>query len=257
MKRVLFCLLLITAIVVNAQGQDAKKVIAVVHQMEADLKAMIEKEKAERQAAYKEMLAEIQALKNPAHGAPPKAVEEKEVIPNAKELIDRLREGNKRFVDGKLAAKDFAAQRVELAQGQKPYVIVLTCSDSRVPPEFIFDESLGQVFVIRVAGNVVDSVALGSIEYAAEHLHANLLLVLGHESCGAVKATIAGGEVPPNIGSLVRRIKPAVDRTKTKHLKESDVLSACIEENVSEQIEKTIQQSGVLREMVEKCLLCI
>jgi carbonic anhydrase len=253
MKRITLTLFLIACVAVGAQSQDMKKVIGIVQKMETELKAMIAQERTERQEAYKALLDEIHSLTKSDHTATPTpVVEEKKAVDNSKQLIARLKEGNKRFVEGKSTAKNFSGERTELTKGQKPYVIVLTCSDSRVPPEYIFDESLGQIFVVRVAGNVVDSVALGSVEYAAEHLHTSLVLVLGHESCGAVSATLAGGEVPPNIGSLVRRIKPAVDRTKAKHLKESEVLSACIEENVTEQIEQSLHQSGVLEEMVEK-----
>ncbi len=117
-------------------------------------------------------------------------------------------------------------ERPELAEGQHPYAIVLACADSRVAPELIFDESLGKLFVVRVAGNVADPVVLGSIEYAVEHLHANLLMVLGHENCGAVKATIGGGAFPPNIEALIKRITPAVDKVRVQRLDEKMVLGA-------------------------------
>ncbi|MBK7258284.1 MAG: hypothetical protein IPI01_10895 [Ignavibacteriae bacterium] len=118
----------------------------------------------------------------------------------SKDPVARLLNGNRRFVEGRTAARDFVHERPALTAGQHPYAIILTCSDSRVPPELLFDESLGQLFVVRDAGNVVDSVVLGSIEYAAEHLHAGLLIVLGHEACGAVNATIKGGDVPRTSG---------------------------------------------------------
>ena len=123
--------------------------------------------------------------------------------------LERLLEGNKRFVSGKMAAKDFVARRSELVSGQKPFAIILTCSDSRVAPEYIFDVSLGDIFVVRTAGNIADSIALGSMEYAAEHLGSPLLLVLGHEKCGAVGATCAGGTPDGNIASIVQEIYPA------------------------------------------------
>jgi carbonic anhydrase len=256
MKRVLSHFLLVACIVSGARSQDMKNVIAIVRQMESELKAMVEQEKHDRQSAYAEILTEIQALKISNHEAPVKTVEQKEKN-SAKEFIARLQEGNRRFVEGKLASKDFAHQRAELTKGQKPFVIVLTCSDSRVSPEFIFDESLGQIFVVRVAGNVADSVALGSIEYAAEHLRVGLLLVLGHDHCGAVEATIAGGEISPNVGSLAWRIKPAVERARATHVKEDDALKASITENVFEQMKQVVQQSDVLNEMVEKGELSI
>src|SRR3990167_319467 len=108
-----------------------------------------------------------------------------------------LRNGNKRFLSGKLR-KDGQAKKdiARLATGQKPHTIVLSCSDSRVPPEIIFDQKLGEIFVIRTAGEVLDPMAIASIEYALEHLGSNLILVMGHTQCGAVKAALAtiGGQ---------------------------------------------------------------
>jgi len=111
------------------------------------------------------------AVALPAAGSDPPSV-------SPDEALARLRVGNGQFVAGKLKAKHVVSERKRLLKGQAPYAIVLSCSDSRVPPELVFDESLGKLFVVRVAGNVVDPVALGSIEYAAEHLHSRLLLCL-------------------------------------------------------------------------------
>ncbi len=158
----------------------------------------------------------------------------------------RLTDGNKRFVSGSLKRKDLSVQRKETVNGQSPFAIVITCSDSRVPPELIFDESIGQLFVIRLAGNVVDSLALGSIEYAVEHLHAHTMVILGHESCGAVKATIQGGHVPPNIASIVRRISPAVAKARERRTDEKELLSESIKENVHEQIRQSMNLSPIL-----------
>ncbi len=108
------------------------------------------------------------------------------------EALQNLMDGNKRYVEGKLTngSRSDTASRKALVNSQKPYAIILSCSDSRVPPEIIFDKGLGEIFVVRVAGNVPDPVVLGSIEYAAEHLGSPLVVVLGHERCGAVKATV-------------------------------------------------------------------
>ncbi len=126
-----------------------------------------------------------------------------------------LIDGNKRFVEGKLSAYDVGTtRRIQLANGQYPFAVVVTCSDSRVPPELIFDQALGSLFVIRVAGNVLDAIALGSVEYAVEHLNTKLVVVMGHEKCGAVKATVDGGHVPPNIGAIAAKIQPAVEFAK-------------------------------------------
>ena len=123
--------------------------------------------------------------------------------------LNRLLEGNKRYVSGKLAEKDVGSAREASKESQKPFVTILTCSDSRVVPEFIFDANVGELFVIRNAGNVVDEIVLGTIEYGVEHLHTPLLLVLGHEKCGAVTAACSGGECPANIAAIMSRIKPA------------------------------------------------
>ncbi len=165
--------------------------------------------------------------------------------------LQLLIEGNKRFVSGSFGKKDFAKERAELVNGQQPYAIILSCSDSRVPPELIFDESLGRLFIIRVAGNVIDPVTLGSIEYAAEHLHTKLLVVLGHESCGAVKASIAGGEFTPNIAQIVKQIEPSVKRAIAKKVEKQANLDFVIADNVKSQISASITNSKVIKEMVE------
>lgn len=123
--------------------------------------------------------------------------------------------GNQRFVAGTPAVHDLVTARAELAKGQHPSTIVLACADSRVAPELVFDRSLGELFVVRTAGNVADPVALGSIEYAVEHLGARLLVVLGHEHCGAVKAAASGAAMPtPNLQAIVDHIAPALDHVR-------------------------------------------
>jgi carbonic anhydrase len=175
----------------------------------------------------------------------------------ANEGIARLKAGNGRFILGRRLQANYPAERARLINGQQPYAIVLTCSDSRVPPELVFDESLGKLFVVRVAGNVTDPVALGSIEYAAVVEGARLLVVLGHESCGAVKATLKGDPQPPNIEAIVRKIQPAADRAKARGLGPEATLKLAIEENVHEQINNALKDSDVLRDRVEKKLLTI
>ena len=105
-------------------------------------------------------------------------------------------DGNKRFMAGKPQMRALVSLRQKLASGQSPNVIILSCSDSRTSPELIFDQSLGDLFVIRTAGNVADPVALGSIEYAVDHIHSPLLVVLGHSKCGAVTAACSGEKMP-------------------------------------------------------------
>ena len=164
----------------------------------------------------------------------------------------RLSEGNQRYVDGITNLKDFSQQtREDLAeQGQKPFATIVCCSDSRVPPELIFDQGLGDLFVIRVAGNVVDSVALGSIEYGVEHLGTSLIVVLGHDHCGAVKATVDGGEVSENISSITELIRPAYERAKNKGI-EGDIYTKCEDENILNTI-NAIKSSPVVAHLIEE-----
>ena len=134
------------------------------------------------------------------------------------EAISKLKEGNGRYTSGNLQhPAQTTERRTELAKSQHPFAVILSCSDSRVPPEIVFDQGLGDLFVVRVAGNVIDDESLGSIEYAVDHLGVRLILVLGHQSCGAVQAakeTIAAkGKAPGHIQSLVTAIKPAVEAT--------------------------------------------
>jgi len=134
------------------------------------------------------------------------------------EAISKLKEGNGRYTSGNLQhPAQTTERRTELAKSQHPFAVILSCSDSRVPPEIVFDQGLGDLFVVRVAGNVMNDENLGSIEYAVDHLGVRLILVLGHQSCGAVKAakeTIAAkGKAPGHIQSLVTAIKPAVEAT--------------------------------------------
>ncbi len=137
-------------------------------------------------------------------------------MPTGDEALAKLMAGNTRFVAGQFShPNQTAARREEVSSdGQHPFAIILTCSDSRVPPEVIFDQGIGDLFVIRVAGNIADDVVTGSIEYAAEHLHTPLLVVLGHSKCGAVTATAAGGELEGHLPSLAKIIQPAVERAK-------------------------------------------
>ena len=125
--------------------------------------------------------------------------------------LQSLKAGNERFVTGNLLPKDtYADDRKALCKGQHPFAAVLCCSDSRVAPEIIFDQKLGDLFVIRNAGNVVDEDVLGSIEYAVEHLGTPLVVVLGHSCCGAVTATCQDGELPGHIVDIAQRIRPAI-----------------------------------------------
>ena len=133
------------------------------------------------------------------------------MIIDSQKALELLKTGNTRFVSGALTPKDnYAELREQLIAGQHPFAVVLCCSDSRVAPEIIFDQKLGDLFVIRNAGNVVDEDVLGSIEYAVEHLGTPLVVVLGHSCCGAVTATCQGGDLPGHIVDIAKRIRPSI-----------------------------------------------
>jgi len=143
--------------------------------------------------------------------------------------LAKLKEGNLRFASSEVSqSKPTAARRTETAQAQHPFAIIVGCADSRTPPELIFDQNLGDLFVIRTAGNLVDDHALGSIEYGVEHVGARLIVVLGHTRCGAVTAALESDHAPGHIDSLVRDIQPAVKAAKGKP---GDALDAAITEN--------------------------
>jgi carbonic anhydrase len=145
------------------------------------------------------------------------------------EALSRLKSGNDRFASSKMSSeKPVAARRTETAKTQHPFAIVVGCADSRTAPEIIFDENIGDLFVVRTAGNLVDDYALGSIEYGVEHLGARLIVVLGHQRCGAVTAAMASESAPGHINSLVRDIHAAVVASKDRG---GDALANAIHEN--------------------------
>lgn len=148
---------------------------------------------------------------------------------DAEEALKRLLQGNERYASNHLEHPDQTAQRrMEVSKEQHPYAVILSCADSRVPPEIIFDEGLGDLFVIRNAGHVVDNAVLGSVEYAVEHLHVRLVMVLGHESCGAVKAAIEHVH-EAHLTSIVRSIAPAVKQAQHEA---GDLLGNSVRDNV-------------------------
>ena len=157
-------------------------------------------------------------------GLPKKAAAPAEVthpvIRGADQALAELLDGNRRFVTAKRTYPDQSIQvRRELSTAQKPFAVVLTCSDSRVPPEVVFDQGLGDLFVVRLAGNIVDQAVRGTIEYAVEELSTPLIMVLGHQSCGAVAATLKALQPPfakpaGEVGTLVAAIAPAVEAAK-------------------------------------------
>jgi carbonic anhydrase len=167
----------------------------------------------------------------------------------------RLVDGNKRYVDMKMSHPDQTAERrAVVAKGQHPFAAVLSCSDSRVPPEVIFDQGLGDLFVIRLAGNILDDAALGSLEYAVEHLGVKYIMVLGHERCGAVEATIKGGEAHGHFGSLVKAIQPAVNKAKDLP---GDFLDNAVRANVAMIVQQLKSSEPVMKGSIKKSALTI
>ncbi|MGD9947167.1 MAG: carbonic anhydrase [Desulfobulbus sp.] len=191
----------------------------------------------------------------------------------AEEALQKLMAGNKNYVSDKLTnqVQSNAAARIALATSQKPYAIILTCSDSRVPPELIFDKGLGEIFVIRVAGNVPDPIILGSIEYAAEHLGSPLMMVLGHERCGAVTAAVDAGDKStgsPNIDAIVKEIKPSVaqaahncavckDDKNCAETHKKGFVECVIEANAKAVADDLTKGSAILKHLVEAKKLTI
>lgn len=169
----------------------------------------------------------------------------------AEEALAELKAGNARFVKGKAARHNQSLARVnEVVAGQKPEAIVLGCADSRVPPEVIFDEGIGDLFVVRVAGNVAEPATTGSIEYAAEHLHVPLIVVLGHRDCGAVKATAeAHGPAEGNLGEIVKELAPAVAAARASPGK-LGLVNDAVHANASLVAGQLVSESKVLEHLV-------
>ncbi len=184
------------------------------------------------------------------------------------EALQKLMEGNKRYVENQMTGTKLCdlTTRSSLAKSQKPYAIILTCSDSRVPPEIVFDKGLGEIFVVRVAGNIPDPVVLGSIEYAAEHLGSPLVMVLGHERCGAVTATVdAKGKSTgsTNIDAIVKAVAPSVKNAakdcdackgeaKCAETKKSAFVECVIDANAKTVAANLTKKSKILKHMVEE-----
>jgi len=166
----------------------------------------------------------------------------------AEQAWERLKKGNEKFVADKSAAQDLGAERRrELAKGQHPFAIVLTCADSRVAPEYIFNQGLGDIFVLRVAGNIADPFVLGSMEYALEHLHAPLVVVLGHTQCGAVEAALGEHKPAGNLGKLIEDVYVGQDLPKER----AAALPTAIQNNVRHHADLLTKRSEVVKEFVE------
>jgi len=144
--------------------------------------------------------------------------------------LQNLKDGNERYRENKMVMLDIHPKDKEMLKyGQKPFAVILTCSDSRVIPEIYFDQQLGSIFVIRNAGNIVDATVLGSIEYAVGHLKVPLVVVVGHKHCGAVSETFKGGEFSENLQTIISTIKPVIKDCKN--------IDLAVEANISNSVE--------------------
>jgi carbonic anhydrase len=176
---------------------------------------------------------------------------------NADEALMLLKEGNARFVAMKMQHPDMSAERRTdtSLNGQKPFAIVLACSDSRVPVEAIFDRGIGDIFVVRVAGNIAtDPSVIGSVEYAADHLESHLLVIMGHTGCGAVKAAISGLPLEGDIRAIQKTIEPVAERVKKDRpsLEGDGLISAVVKENVLHAKDSLLSKSKEIKEMGEE-----
>ncbi|MGB8993274.1 MAG: carbonic anhydrase [Desulfobaccales bacterium] len=175
---------------------------------------------------------------------------------SADDSLRLLKEGNARYLEGKPRHphQDRERRALTTGQGQHPLAAVLACSDSRVPVEIIFDQGIGDIFVVRVAGNVAAIDEVASVEYAVDHLDTPLVVVLGHTRCDAVSAVVDDAKLPPNIAALVEPIKPAVAKARETNPEaaEGALLAAAIKANVWQAIEDLLQQSPIIRDKVRE-----
>jgi carbonic anhydrase len=183
---------------------------------------------------------------------------------SASEALHRLRTGNERFVDNVRSIEAIASQgrRAGLAAGQTPFAVILSCSDSRVPAEIVFDCGLGDLFVVRVAGNVVAPSLLGSIEFAVSTFGTELVLVMGHSQCGAVKATLsalgsAGRPTSPNILDIVSRIAPSVGEMVAAQPNHPDLLEHAVRANVRASVAQLCHGSRILEDLIAQGKLTV
>lgn len=166
---------------------------------------------------------------------------------NASEALNRLKEGNERFVGGSPTTPPTSdSTKQESTKGQAPYAIILSCADSRVSPELTFDTGIGEIFILRVAGNVANTSTIASIEYAVAHLGTKLIVVMGHESCGAVGAAVAGGDNGPNLNKLVSYIQPAVDK-----LGSGAELADIVKDNANNSANTLVESSEIISNAVK------
>lgn len=171
------------------------------------------------------------------------------------EALNLLKEGNKRYVEETLKNYDLGKEKREaLSKGQSPHTVIVTCSDSRVAPEHLFDQGLGDIFIIRVAGNVLDKDEIGSVEYAVDHLKTPLVVMMGHESCGAVTSAVDMYENPnsshgtENINAILNKIIPSVKEAKKSNLKGEELVNKSIDLNIDSTVKQIKEQSPIIKQ---------
>ncbi|ABF42140.1 carbonic anhydrase [Candidatus Koribacter versatilis Ellin345] len=175
--------------------------------------------------------------------------------PSADEVWKDLAAGNQRYVSGQPASKDLVAQRKALAKTQSPRVAVLSCSDSRVAPELAFDKGLGDLFVVRTAGESADPLAIGSLEYSVEHLHSTVILVMGHQSCGAVSAACGGGKVGSlNLEAVVKPIAASCTKVDAK---KPETMDLAVRDHVHSVAQSLAKKSEILKHAMDEGKLSI
>ena len=177
------------------------------------------------------------------------------------DALDILVQGNKRFIENKQQDKNFSKMREALENIQQPFAAILGCSDSRVAPELIFDQTLGDIFSVRLAGNVACRKAIGSLEYSCKYLGSKIIVVMGHSNCGAVKAACDNFE-EGNITEIIKLLQPAVSEETTtldpeRNSKNSQFVANVCFLNVKKQIQNIINQSDILRDLLDKKQICI
>lgn len=196
------------------------------------------------------------SAKPAAEAKPPTAAEAEPEAPSANKVLKMLAEGNARWVKNETIDPNTDPDRraATASGGQKPIATILTCSDSRLPIERMFDRGVGELFVVRVAGNVVGSEMAGTVEYGLGHLHTPVLIVMGHTKCGAVAATVSNADVHGHIKTIINEIRPAADRARRQNpsAPEADLVSAAVRENVWQSIYDLLKASDEVRRLVSE-----
>ncbi len=180
----------------------------------------------------------------------------------AEKALERLRDGNRRYVADELTLNITAADRRSLAAQQNPFAVILGCSDSRVPVEVVFDQGLGELFVIRIAGNIVQPSQIGSVEFAAQNFGTRLVVVLGHTNCGAVAATIEqlkrpAGEQSANIAAIVNQIRPSVEGLLAAAADRDSLMHDAVRANVRYAANALRHGSKIIENLIDEDMLTI